>query len=76
MYENLGYFYFVSSSQPLLILRWQEEKHIKCMSFMFWATVSFLYFLFSTNILLFVNEITSQKYKLIIIKEFYLKSKM
>lgn len=67
MYENLGYFYFVSSSQPLLILRWREEKHIKCMSFMFWATVSFLYFLFSTNILLFVNEITLQKYKLILL---------
>lgn len=67
MYENLGYFYFVSSSQPLLILRWREEKHIKCMSFMFWATVSFLYFFFSTNILLFVNEITLQKYKLILL---------
>lgn len=77
MYENLGYFYFVSSSQPLLILRWREEKHIKCMSFMFWATVSFLYFFFFHKYFTFCkwDHITEIQIN-IIIKEFYLKSKM
>lgn len=86
MYENLGYFY-VSFIQPLWSFSNEEEKkktyQMKNVvwSCMLWASLFLFFFIFFVIFHKYFtfckwDIITGRKSNIIIIKEFYLKSKL